>query len=87
MPLLHWQYQSTTTQAPSPEPVPPVAAPPSNAKIILIVPTAIDVCLAVAENLSANLRRRQAADVQLPSLYKRAYQIAYETDELALVRS
>jgi hypothetical protein len=54
--------------------------------IVIVVPTAPNICLMVAENIVDNLRVRQAADLQLPSLYKRAYLIAHETDEIAVVK-
>jgi hypothetical protein len=54
--------------------------------VMIIVPTAPNVCLMAAENITANLRVRQAASLTLPSLYKRAFFIAYETDEIAVVK-
>lgn len=87
MPILSWQFQTTTTEAPAPIPGVPGVAAASNAQVVVFVPTAINVCLAVAENIVANLRKRQAGDLALPSLYKRAYLVAYETDEVAVVRA
>ena len=55
-------------------------------QVQIVIPTATNVCLMASENISANLRVRQAANLTLPSLYKRAYFIAYETDELAVVK-
>jgi len=54
--------------------------------ITIVVPTAPNVTLMVSENISANMRVQQASSIQLPSLYKRAYLIVYETDEIAYVR-
>lgn len=54
--------------------------------VMIVVPTATNVCLMAAENIVANLRVRQPANLTLPSLYKRAYFIAYETDEIAVVK-
>jgi len=54
--------------------------------VMIIVPTAPNVCLMASENIVANLRVRQAASLTLPSLYKRAFFIAYETDEIAVVK-
>jgi len=83
---------------PTPGPVPLLDLPPglstrssspfviNGARVIVMVPTAINTCLAAAENITENLRVRQPASLTLPSLYKRAYLIAYETDEIALVR-
>ncbi len=56
------------------------------AQVIVTVPTAINTCLIAAENITDNLRAQQASDLELPSLYKRAFLVAYETDEIALVR-
>lgn len=58
----------------------------SGAYIVVTIPTAINTCLIAAENITDNLRAQQASDLELPSLYKRAFLIAYETDEIALVR-
>ncbi len=55
-------------------------------QVQIVIPTAPNVCLMASENISVNLRARQAADLTLPSLYKRAYFIAYETDEIAVVK-
>lgn len=81
-----------TTIAPAPT-LPPgldvrthVATRVQDATVIVVVPTAINVCLIAAENITGNLRARQVSDLDLPSLYKRAFLVAYETDEIALVR-
>jgi hypothetical protein len=58
----------------------------SDASVIVVIPTAINTCLIAAENITDNLRAKQASDLELPSLYKRAFLVAYETDETALVR-
>lgn len=58
----------------------------SGAYVVVTVPTAINTCLIAAENITDNLRARQVSDLELPSLYKRAFLIAYQTDEIALVR-
>lgn len=57
-----------------------------DAYVFVTIPTAINVCLLASENITDNLRAQQASDLVLPSLYKRAYLVAYETDEIALVR-
>jgi len=57
-----------------------------DAYVLVAIPTAMNVCLMASENISDNLRAQQSADLELPSMYKRAYLIAYETDEIALVR-
>ncbi len=58
----------------------------SDARVIVTIPTAINTCLIAAENISDNLRAQQSSNFELPSLYKRAFLVAYETDEIALVR-
>lgn len=57
-----------------------------DASVLVIIPTAINVCLMVVENITDNLRAQQVSDIVLPSLYKRAYLMVYETDEVALIR-
>ena len=52
----------------------------------IIIPTAINVVLMVNQNIVQNLRKGQASDLVLPSLYKRAYLIVNETDEIAVIR-
>lgn len=59
---------------------------PSDVRVIVTIPTAINTCLIAAENITDNLRAQQPSDLELPSLYKRAFLVAYETDEIALVR-
>lgn len=53
---------------------------------LVLVPTAINVVLMAAENISRNLRKAQIADLQLPSLYKQAYLVVNETDEIAVLQ-
>lgn len=57
-----------------------------DATVLVAVPTAINTCLIAAENITDNLRAQQSSDLELPSLYKRAFLVAYVTDEIALVR-
>jgi hypothetical protein len=78
----------TPTQAavPAPPNQLPLESGTPTGTVMIIVPTAPNVCLMASENISANLRVRQAANLTLPSLYKRAYFIAYETDEIAVVK-
>jgi hypothetical protein len=71
-------------------PEPPLRAPmdtgvPTGA-VVIVIPTAPNVVLMAAENITVNLRARQAASLELPSIYKRAYMIAHETDEMAVVK-
>lgn len=73
-----------------------LAAPPAPAvigetasptgKVLIIVPTAPHICLMAAENITANLRVQQVSNLTLASLYKRAFLVAYETDEIAVVK-
>jgi hypothetical protein len=53
---------------------------------MIVVPTATNIVLMASENIVQNLMLRQAASLALPSLYKRAYLIAYETDEIAVIK-
>lgn len=55
-------------------------------QIDVLIPTAPNTLLLVNENITANLLKGQAADIQLPSLYKRAYLIINQTDEVAIAR-
>ena len=57
-----------------------------DAKVYVIIPTAINTVLMVNENIVYNLRKQQSANVELLSLYKRAYMIVNETDEVAIIR-
>jgi hypothetical protein len=57
-----------------------------NAQINIVVPTAINMVLMVNENLISNLRLSQPSDIVLPSMYKRAYLVVNETDEIATVK-
>lgn len=68
-----------------PGPLPLETATPSN-DVTIIVPTAINFVLMVAENITENLRAQQSSDLTLPSLYKRAFLVVNETDEIAIVR-
>ena len=54
--------------------------------VVIVVPTAINTTLIAVENIVDNLRLSQPSNVVLPSMYKRAYFIAYETDETAIVK-
>jgi hypothetical protein len=58
----------------------------SDADVQVVIPTATNIVLMVSENISSNLRKGQASDIALPSLYKRAFLIVNETDEVALVK-
>lgn len=55
-------------------------------QVMVVIPTAVNVVLMAAENVVDNLRARQPASLTLPSLYKRAFLIAHETDEIAVVK-
>lgn len=55
-------------------------------KVVLVVPTAINVVLLVNENITDNLRLNKASDLELPNLYRRAFLIVGETDEVGILR-
>jgi hypothetical protein len=55
-------------------------------KVQIILPTAINIALMVSENISDNLRLSKASDLELPSLYRRAFLIVGETDEVGVLR-
>jgi len=57
-----------------------------DAQIDIIIPTAINVILMVNDNVMRNMRLRKDPDLSLPSLYKRAYLVLNETDEVAITR-
>lgn len=71
---------------------PPIATPPSldntspTGSVLIVVPTAVNFCLMVAENITANLRAQMPANLTVLSLYKRAFLIATVSDEVAIVR-
>lgn len=55
--------------------------------IHIIIPTAANSALMVVENIYENLRNRQPSNIAMPSMYKRAFLVAYETDEIAVVKT
>jgi hypothetical protein len=55
-------------------------------KVQIVLPTAINIALMVSENISDNLRLSKASDLELPSLYRRAFLIVGETDEVGILR-
>jgi hypothetical protein len=59
---------------------------PTNGTVVIVVPTAINTPLLASENIVDNLRLAKSANVVLPSLYKRAFFITYETDETAVIK-
>ena len=63
-----------------------IAPVASRTGVVIMVPTAINSVLMVAENVVDNLRAGQSASLVLPSLYKRAFLVAYETDEIAVAK-
>ncbi len=86
---------SGAVPTPIPEqPLPPTPPPPlpvptgvPTGTVMVMMPSAPNICMMVAENITTNLRRRQAADLVLPSLYKRAYLITSELDEIAVTKT
>ena len=88
---------STKGMISGPYTAPPAAAAPlpegdplvlslTQVPVRIVVPTAINTCLLVTENIIDNMRVLQSASFTLPSAYKRAFLIAYETDEIAVVK-
>lgn len=59
-------------------------APKPADKRVLIMPTPINVLNAVHKNIVDNLRRGRAADLELPSLYRLAFAVHYNTGEMVL---
>lgn len=59
-------------------------APKPADKRVLIMPTPINVLSAVHKNIVDNLRRGRAADLELPSLYRLAFAVHYNTGEMVL---
>jgi hypothetical protein len=57
-----------------------------DAVIDIIIPTAVNTVLMVNDNIITNMRKGLASDIVMPSIYKRAYMIVNETDEVAIVR-
>ena len=57
-----------------------------DARITIVIPTSVNTVLMVNENIIDNLRKDQDSDIQLPSLYKRAFLVVTEADEVAIVR-
>lgn len=53
---------------------------------LMVMPTAVNMLNLINENIVANLRRRQNSDLALPSLYRLAYMVYYNTGEFLLVR-
>lgn len=51
-----------------------------------MIPTATNVVNLVSQNIADNLRRRQDSDIVLPSLYRLAYAIHYNTGEFLVTR-
>ena len=52
----------------------------------LMVPTAVNIINLVSQNITDNLRRRQDSDITLPSLYRLAFTMHYNTGELLVTR-
>lgn len=80
--------QATSVAALLPPPPEPLSFEHATATgtVMVVVPTAINTILMAAENIAQNLLERQSSDLELPSMYKRAYLIAYETDEIAVLK-
>jgi hypothetical protein len=63
-----------------------MATASDDADVNVVIPTAINVLLLVNENIVFNLRKAQPSDLTVPSLYKRAFLVVNETDEVAVAR-
>jgi len=63
-----------------------MATPPDDVNLQVVVPTAINVVLLANENIIYNLSKGQPSDLTLPSLYKRAFLVVHETDEVVVAR-
>jgi hypothetical protein len=50
----------------------------------LIMPTPVNVLNAVHRNIVNNLRRGRSSDLDLPSLYRLAFAVHYNTGEMVL---
>lgn len=55
-------------------------------RIDIVIPTAINAILLVHENIIDNLRKGRSSDLQQLSLYKQAYLVVNETDEITVMR-
>lgn len=60
-----------------------MAVPPPT---IIVLPSGVDFVLLASENVSSNLLKGQASNLEQPSLYRLAFQILNETDESAVTR-
>jgi hypothetical protein len=52
----------------------------------LVPPTAANILNVINENIVNNLRRRRDSDAQLPSLYRLAFAVVYNTGEFLVTR-
>ncbi len=59
----------------------PIAPP-----ITIVLPTGVDFILLASENITDNLRKGADSNLELPSLYRLAFQVVNETDEAAVTR-
>jgi hypothetical protein len=53
-------------------------------KRVFIIPTPINVLSTANENIVSNLRRGRRSDLQLPSLYRLAFAVHYNTGEMLI---
>lgn len=67
-------------------PIDPITDPIAQGKVIIVAPTAINMCLIASDNITANLRVAQPSSTVLPSLYRRAYLAAYLPNELIHIK-
>ena len=53
-------------------------------KRVFIMPTPLNILSVVHENVVDNLRRGRRSDLQLPSLYRLAFAVHYNTGEMLI---
>ena len=53
-------------------------------KYRLVVPTALNMLNVANENIVTNLRRRRSSNLQLPSLFRLAFQVVHVSGEVVL---
>lgn len=51
-------------------------------KLNVVIPTSINIVGIVHENIVGNLLRAQDSDLEMPSLYRRAFMIVNEVGEI-----
>jgi hypothetical protein len=57
----------------------------TDAQVVTLIPSAINMVLMVNDNVVSNLRRGLTTDLSLPSLYRKAFLVVNETDEISAI--